>query len=163
MLNTGDPAPPFELPDQHGTIRRLSEFLGSPLVLYFYPKDNTEDCTIEACAFRDAAADFARLNIPVLGISPDPPKTHARFDQKHALGFPLLSDPKPASPVCRAFGTFVEKTMYGKPATTIARTTFLLDARHVIAARWDKKQIEADVAAHPAAVLAAIHSLIPRT
>lgn len=159
-IETGRKAPPFSLPDQTGETRTLALYRGKPFVLYFYPKDNTEDCTIEACAYRDLLPDFTKLEVPILGVSPDGPRTHTNFIAKHNLNFPLLSDPKPESPVCRAYGVFVEKTMYGKPATTIARTTFLIDADGVIRARWDKKEIEADVTAHPAAVRDAVKRLL---
>jgi len=159
LLNIGSKAPDFTLPDQSGTTHRLADHAGKPVVLYFYPKDDTEDCTIEACSFRDALPAFHKLKAAVLGISPDDVKRHAKFATKHALNFPILADPKPESKVCRAYGTFVEKTMYGKPVTTVARTTYLIDAKGIIRARWDKKQIEADVGGHPSEVQTAIRLL----
>jgi thioredoxin-dependent peroxiredoxin len=159
-VNPGEKAPDFALPDQGGTAHRLADYAGRPLVLYFYPKDGTEDCTIEACSFRDATPAFGKLDAAILGVSPDDAKTHGKFAAKHDLGFPLLADPKPASPVCRAYGTFVEKSMYGRPVTTIARTTYLIDGKGVVRARWDKDEIEADVAGHPAKVKAAVQRLL---
>jgi peroxiredoxin Q/BCP len=159
-VNPGEKAPDFALPDQSGAIHRLADYAGRSLVLYFYPKDGTEDCTIEACSFRDATPSFGRLDATILGISPDDVKTHGKFAKKHDLGFPLLADPKPASPVCRAFGTFVEKTMYGRPVTTVARTTYLIDGKGMVRARWDRDAIEADVAGHPAEVKAAVQKLL---
>ncbi len=160
LLDPGSKAPDFSLPDQTGTTHRLADLAGSPTVLYFYPKDDTEDCTTQACSFRDTLPAFQKLQATVLGISPDDVKRHAKFAAKHTLNFPILADPKPESPVCRAYGTFVEKTMYGKPVTTVARTTYLIDAKGIIRARWDKKQIEADVPAHAGAVKLAVEVLL---
>ena len=160
LLDPGSKAPNFSLPDQTGATHRLSDLAGTPVVLYFYPKDDTEDCTTQACSFRDARPAFDKLHATVLGISPDDVKRHSKFAAKHALNFPILADPKPESPVCRAYGTFVEKTMYGKPVTTIARTTYLIDAKGIIRARWDKKLIEADVPAHAGAVKIAVQALL---
>ena len=160
LLDPGSKAPDFSLPDQSGTIHRLADVVGRPVILYFYPKDDTEDCTTQACSFRDDLPAFHKLKATVLGISPDDVKRHSKFAAKHTLNFPILADPKPQSPVCRAYGTFVEKTMYGKPVTTVARTTYLIDAKGTIRVRWDKKQIEADVPAHAGAVKIAVQALL---
>ena len=125
MLEPGDTAPDFTLPDQSGAPVTLSQLRGSHVVLYFYPKADTPGCTQQACGIRDHAADFRRADAVVLGVSPDPPERLAKFDAKHDLGFILLSDADHA--VAEAYGVWVEKSMYGRTFWGTERTTFLID------------------------------------
>ncbi|MGD0981669.1 MAG: thioredoxin-dependent thiol peroxidase [Solirubrobacteraceae bacterium] len=134
MIESGDVAPDFELPDQDGQTVRLSELRGKPVVLYFYPKADTPGCTIQACGVRDHKADYAAAHAVVLGVSPDPVKAIRKFADTHALGFPLLSDLDHAT--AEAYGVWVEKSMYGRTYWGMQRATFVIDAagvvRHVI-------------------------------
>ncbi|OGC90049.1 MAG: hypothetical protein A2W25_15540 [candidate division Zixibacteria bacterium RBG_16_53_22] len=125
MVEVGAKAPEFKMPDQDGNMHRLSEYRGKPVVLYFYPKDDTAGCTKEACSFRDSFADFKRAGVVVLGVSIDDEKSHAGFRQKYDLPFTLLSDTD--KKVVQAYGVWVEKQNYGKKYWGIARTTFLID------------------------------------
>jgi peroxiredoxin Q/BCP len=124
MLNVGDPAPEFVMPDQSGNPVRLSDFRGKNVVLYFYPKADTPGCTTQACGVRDHGADYAGANAVVLGVSPDAPKKIAAFDEKFTLGFPLLSDADHA--VAEAYGVWVEKSMYGRKYMGMERSTFVI-------------------------------------
>ena len=128
MLEPGDAAPDFTLPDQSGEPVTLSELRGSHVVLYFYPKADTPGCTTQACGMRDRAADLEDADAVVLGVSPDPPERLARFDAKHDLGFPLLSDADHA--VAEAYGVWVHKPARGymKARMGIERSTFVVDA-----------------------------------
>src|ERR1700760_2017770 len=112
MVETGQPAPDFTLVDQHGKEVTLSKLKGAPVVLYFYPKDDTPGCTKEACAFRDAFDDYKRAGATILGISPDGAESHAKFARKFELPFDLLADT--AHQVCEAYGVWKEKNMYGR-------------------------------------------------
>ncbi len=125
MIETGIKAPDFTLTDQDGKTHRLSDYLGRPVVLYFYPKDDTPGCTKEACSFRDSFSEFKRAGVEVLGISVDDEKSHAKFREKYNLPFTLLSDPD--KKVVEKYGVWVEKTNYGKRYWGTARTTFLID------------------------------------
>src|ERR1700745_4016346 len=111
-LNPGDPAPDFTLPDQDGNPVSLSGWRGKTVVLYFYPKADTPGCTTQACGVRDHRSDYERADAVVLGVSPDPVKRVAKFDDKYGLGFPLLADEDHA--VADAYGVWVEKSMYGR-------------------------------------------------
>lgn len=124
-LHAGEPAPDFALPDQHGKTVRLSELKGQRVVLYFYPKADTPGCTTQACSLRDAKPDLDKAGAVVLGISPDKPTAQGRFDEKYSLGFPLLSDPDHA--VAEAYGTWGERSMYGKTYMGIIRSAFVID------------------------------------
>ena len=124
-LKEGDLAPNFELLDDEFQPRRLTEFAGRKLVLYFYPKDDTTGCTAEACSFRDNYAVFEKQGIQVIGISADSTKSHDSFKQKYGLPFVLLSDPE--HKVCEAYGVWGTKKMYGREYQGILRTTFLID------------------------------------
>jgi len=130
-LEPGTKAPDFSLPTHDGTKLRLASLRGSPVVLYFYPKDDTPGCTTEACGFRDAGADLAAVEAVVLGVSPDPPASHAAFRAKHQLPFTLLSDTDHA--VAEAYGAWRMKTLYGKRFFGIVRSTYLIDAAGRIA------------------------------
>lgn len=131
MLEAGDKAPDFDLPDQHGNRVKLSSFKGGPVVLYFYPKADTPGCTTQACGIRDNRAAYDRLGATVLGVSPDAPTKIEKFDAKHGLGFTLLGDEDHA--VSESYGTWVEKSMYGKKYMGVQRATFIIDAKGKIA------------------------------
>jgi peroxiredoxin Q/BCP len=125
MPETGKKAPDFTLSDQDGKKRKLSDYRGKPVVLYFYPKDNTPGCTKEACSFRDNFNDFQGKGIEVLGVSIDDEKSHTKFREKYSLPFTLLADPD--KKVVEKYGVWVEKNMYGKKKWGTARKTFLID------------------------------------
>src|SRR5437764_2128172 len=153
MLEPGDAAPDFTLPDQRGRDVSLSDFAGRTVVLYFYPKAETPGCTTQACGVRDHASEYERAGALVLGVSPDPVDRLRGFDDHHGLGFPLLSDPDHA--VAEAYGVWVEKSMYGRRFWGSERTTFVVgpDGRVVSAlrrvkpARHDELVLEALAAA----------------
>jgi peroxiredoxin Q/BCP len=126
----GVPAPDFELADETGALRSLKEFRGKPVVLYFYPKDNTPGCTKEACSFRDDYGEYAKAGVVILGISPDSPRSHARFKEKHNLPFTLLADVD--HQVCELYGVWGRKKMMGREYDGVYRTTFLISADGVI-------------------------------
>ena len=123
-LAPGDSAPDFTLPDQHGDPVTLSELRGKTVVLYFYPKADTPGCTAQACGVRDHRRDYEQAGAVVLGVSPDPVKAVAKFDDKYGLGFPLLADEDHA--VAQAYGVWVEKSMYGRKYMGNERTTFVI-------------------------------------
>ncbi len=125
MLNPGDPAPDFTLPDQQGDPVSLSGLRGKHVVLYFYPKADTPGCTTQACGVRDHRTDYEHADAVVLGVSPDPPKKIAKFDEKYGLGFPLLGDEDHS--VAEAYGVWVEKSMYGRKYMGMERSTFVID------------------------------------
>jgi peroxiredoxin Q/BCP len=133
-LQPGDKAPDFALEDQSGTTVRLADFRGRRVLVYFYPKADTPGCTTQSCGLRDVAADVA--GTAIVGISPDPPKRQARFDEKYGLGFPLLSDQDHA--VAEAYGTWGEKSMYGRKYMGIIRSAFLVDEDGAVAEAWYK-------------------------
>jgi peroxiredoxin Q/BCP len=151
-LDVGDKAPAFTLPDHDGKAVSLKDFAGSPVVLYFYPADDTPGCTKEACQFNDNLRAFAKAGVQVVGISPDKPAKHVKFREKYGLSFPLLSDPDHA--VMAAYGAWGEKTMYGKKTVGTIRSTFLVDAEGVIARAW--YNVRAD--GHAAKVLEAVEA-----
>ena len=126
MVEEGAPAPDFELVSDAGERVSLSSLRGQPVVLYFYPRDDTPGCTKQACGIRDAYDDFRAAGAVVLGISPDTEASHARFKSKHALPFTLLADPD--HEVAEQFGVWVEKQSYGKRSMGIERSTFVIDA-----------------------------------
>jgi peroxiredoxin Q/BCP len=125
-IEEGNRAPDFMLPTHDGAKLKLSSLRGAPIVLYFYPKDDTPGCTREACGFRDAKAKFAKHQAVVLGVSPDSAASHAKFRTKYKLPFALLADEKHA--VAEKYGAWREKNMYGKKSMGIARSTFVIDA-----------------------------------
>jgi thioredoxin-dependent peroxiredoxin len=127
MIEPGAKAPNFTLSDQHGNKVKLSALRGRPVVLYFYPKADTPGCTTQACGVRDHAADYEAAGAVVLGVSRDPVEKIAKFDEKHSLGFPLLSDADHA--VAEAYGVWVEKSMYGRKFMGMQRATFVIDAK----------------------------------
>lgn len=129
-LDPGTLAPDFTLPDQDGNDVSLSALRGQTVVLYFYPKADTPGCTTQACGVRDHRADYAKADAVVLGVSPDPVKPIAKFDQKFGLGFPLLSDEDHS--VAEAYGVWVEKSMYGRKYMGNERTTFVIGPDGVV-------------------------------
>jgi thioredoxin-dependent peroxiredoxin len=131
MIEQGDEAPDFELPDQDGRAVKLSDFRGQPVVVYFYPKADTPGCTTQACGVRDHRADYQRGGSVVLGISPDPVAKVKAFHQKYDLDFPLLADEGHA--VADAYGVWAEKSMYGKTYFGNERTTFVIDGQGKVA------------------------------
>lgn len=149
----GKRAPAFTKPDQTGARIRLSDLKGSIVVLYFYPKDNTPGCTIEAQDFRDLYGKFRANGIVVIGLSPDSPESHAKFAQKHNLKFPLVSDEDHA--VAERYGVWVQKNLYGRKFWGVRRATFLVDARGVVAHVWPKVSVKG----HAAEVLEAAKAL----
>ena len=135
-LQPGDPAPPFELLDQDSKPVGLADFAGRKLLVYFYPKASTPGCTAQSCAVRDALPDLTKAGTAAVGISPDAPKTQAKFDLKHELGFPLLSDS--GHSVAEAYGVWGEKSMYGKKYMGVTRSSFLIDEEGRIQEAWYK-------------------------
>ena len=146
----GDTAPDFTLPDQDGKDVTLSGLRGKTVVLYFYPKADTPGCTTQACGVRDHDADYKQAGAVVLGVSPDPIKRIAKFDDKYGLGFPLLADEDHA--VAEAYGVWVEKSMYGRKYMGVERTTFVISPEGVIRKVFRKVK----PGEHDAAVLGAL-------
>jgi thioredoxin-dependent peroxiredoxin len=129
-LQAGDLAPDFTLPDQEGNPVSLSSLRGKTVVLYFYPKADTPGCTTQACGVRDHRPDYESANAVVLGVSPDPVKKVAKFDQKYSLGFPLLADEDHS--VAESYGVWVQKSMYGRTYMGNERSTFVIDPDGVV-------------------------------
>lgn len=138
-LKNGSKAPDFTLPTDGGGSVTLSALKGQPVVLYFYPKDDTPGCTQESCDFRDNMTALKRLKVQVIGISKDSVKKHDKFKEKYELNFPLASDKEGS--VCEKYGVWVEKSMYGKKYMGIERSTFLIDAEGKIAHMWRKVSV----------------------
>ena len=151
-VTEGAPAPDFELAGADGPVR-LADFAGKPLVVYFYPKDDTSGCTREAQDFTALAGDFAKAGVALLGVSKDSLASHAKFTAKYGLAVPLASDPEGA--MIEAYGAWVEKNMYGRKYMGIERSTFLIDAEGRLARIWRKVK----VAGHAEEVLAAAQAL----
>jgi thioredoxin-dependent peroxiredoxin len=150
MPDVGDPAPEIALPDETGTIHRLADQRGRWTILYFYPKDDTPGCTVEACEFRDAIATFTDRGADVWGVSPQGAPSKKAFREKFDLPFTLLADE--AHQAAEAYGSWVEKQNYGKTYMGTARTTFLVDPDGRIAKTWPKVKPEG----HAADVLASL-------
>jgi peroxiredoxin Q/BCP len=149
-LKIGSKAPDFNLPVDGGGTLKFSSLKGQPVILYFYPKDDTSGCTAQACDFRDSIAAFKRAGALVVGVSRDSVKKHDKFKEKYGLPFPLVADEEGAA--CQAYGTWVEKSMYGKKYMGIERSTFLIDADGKIAAIWRKVKVPGHVDEVKAAV-----------
>ncbi|MCH2133513.1 MAG: thioredoxin-dependent thiol peroxidase [Phycisphaerales bacterium] len=153
MIEIGKKAPAFTLKDQDGTAHRLSEYAGQPVVLYFYPKDDTSGCTKQACQFRDDLSRFKRTKAVVLGVSPQDVASKAKFADKHDLNFPILADV--GSKVCEKYGVWQEKSMYGRTYMGVVRTTYLIGSDGKVKQRWDKVKVPD----HAEAVLEAVKAL----
>ncbi|MFU8841749.1 MAG: thioredoxin-dependent thiol peroxidase [Nitriliruptoraceae bacterium] len=153
MLEVGDLAPDFTLPDQDGTEVTLSALAGAPVLVYFYPKDDTSGCTTQACGIRDQWREFEEAGAVVLGVSPDPVDSHARFAEKHDLPHRLLADPDRTA--IDAYGAWGRKSMYGREYEGVLRSSVLVDADGRIAAIWPKVQPKK----HADQVLEAIRAL----
>lgn len=149
----GDKAPSFSLEADGGGTVSLKDFAGKPLVLYFYPKDDTAGCTKEAIDFSAAGAAFKKLGVPVVGVSKDSVAAHDRFKQKHKLKVVLGSDPE--GKTVESYGSWIEKSMYGRKYMGIDRSTFLIDSKGKIAKIWRKVRVPG----HVEDVLAAVRSL----
>ena len=152
MVEEGSPAPDFTLPSDSGAAVTLSSFRGAPVVLYFYPRDDTPGCTRQACGIRDGWDEFDRRGAVVLGVSPDGPAKHTKFKEKYGLPFTLLADEDHA--VAETYGTWVEKSMLGKRFMGIERSTFVIDADGRVAKVL--RRVKPDT--HAADVLAALPS-----
>jgi peroxiredoxin Q/BCP len=152
-IEEGQTAPDFTLHADDGRPVKLSDLRGKPVVLYFYPKDDTPGCTKEACSFRDREQDLASKGAVVLGVSPDDVASHGQFRDKYSLNFPLLADTD--HQVAELYGAWREKNMYGKKSMGIQRSTFLIDADGKVRKVW--KRVEVD--GHDDAVLAALGEL----
>src|SRR5206468_4691337 len=126
MVSEGNPAPDFELATDTGERVKLSDFRGRPVVLYFYPKDDTPGCTTQACGFRDSYAEFEQRGAVVLGVSPDDEASHVRFKEKYSLPFTLLADPDHKA--AEAYGVWGERNFAGRKYLGITRSTFVIDA-----------------------------------
>ena len=142
-MKEGEKAPEFESSDQNGNVIKLSNFKGSKVILYFYPKDDTTGCTKEACDFREAYSAFQKLGVEVIGVSPDPVKKHDKFKAKYDLPFPLLSDEEKT--VVSEYGVWVEKSMYGRKYMGVERSTFLIGADGKVKAAWRKVKVPGHV------------------
>jgi peroxiredoxin Q/BCP len=153
LIDPGKKAPSFTLKDQHGKTHRLADYAGRPLVMYFYPKDDTPGCTKEACEFRDALPRFDRSRAAVLGVSILDEASKARFAARYEVNFPLLADPD--HEVAERFGVWQKKSRYGRTYMGVVRTTYLVDAEGRIARRWDNVKVDG----HAAEVLEAVRAL----
>jgi peroxiredoxin Q/BCP len=142
-LSQGQTAPGFSLTDQDGRTVKLSDFKGRKVLLYFYPKADTPGCTTQSCAVRDSRQDMKKLNVDVLGISPDTPEAQKKFDAKYSLGFPLLADAEHS--VAEAYGAWGEKMNYGKKYMGIIRSSFLIDEKGKVQRAWYKVKPEETV------------------
>ena len=147
MIEEGKPAPDFELQSDSGETVRLSDFLGKPVVLYFYPKDDTPGCTAEACEFRDSYETYRQRGVEILGVSPDDVASHEKFKSKYQLPFTLLADP--GHKTAEAYGVWGERRFAGKKYLGINRSTFVIDEEGNVA----RAMIGIKPAGHAAAVL----------
>ena len=153
LVEPGRKAPAFSLPDQEGRTHRRKDYAGRPLILYFYPKDDTPGCTKEACAFRDALPDFKKGKAAVLGVSVLDTASKAKFARKHTLNFPLLADPE--REVADRYGAWQKKSLYGRTYMGVARLTYLIGPDGTVARRWDGVKVDG----HAADVLRAVDEL----
>jgi len=152
-VEEGAPAPDFTLPADDGSTVHLAALRGRPVVLYFYPQDDTPGCTKEACSFRDRSADLAAHGAVVLGVSPDDVASHGRFRDKFHLNFPLLADA--GHQVAERYGAWREKNLYGKTSLGIQRSTFLIDGGGTVRKVWKRVAVDG----HDEAVLKALEAL----
>jgi len=153
LIDPGKKAPSFSLPDQEGKPHSLADYAGQPVVLYFYPKDDTPGCTKESCAFQDNLPKFKKSKAAVLGMSVLDSKSKAKFAGKYGLKFPLLADVDHA--VMEKYGVWQEKSMYGKKYMGVARTTYLIGPDGKVVRRWDGVKVDG----HAEDVLAAVQAL----
>ncbi len=153
MLKEGDKAPDFTATATDGSVISLKNLKGKNVVIYFYPKDDTPGCTVEACGFRDSFKTIEKLNTVVLGVSPDSVKSHVKFTEKFQLPFPLLADED--KKICQDYGVWIEKSMYGKKYMGVARTTFVIDKEGRIAKIFEKVKPEI----HATEIIEAIKAL----
>jgi thioredoxin-dependent peroxiredoxin len=153
LIDEGKKAPAFTLNDQDGKTQKLSDYAGKPVVLYFYPKDDTPGCTKEACAFRDNLPKFKASKAAVFGVSILDEKSKAKFAKKFDVNFPLLADADHA--VAEKYGVWQEKSLYGRKFMGIARTTYLIGADGKVARRWDNVKVDG----HAEDVLEAVKNL----
>ena len=153
LIEPGKKAPAFTLKDQNGKVHKLSEYAGRPVVLYFYPKDDTPGCTKEACSFNDNLPTFKKSKAAILGVSILDEKSKKKFADKFELEFPLLADE--AHDVAEKYGVWQEKSLYGRKFMGIARTTYLIDGSGKVARRWDNVKVDG----HADEVLAAVNEL----
>ena len=153
LIEPKQKAPAFSLKDQDGTVHRLTDYAGRPVVLFFYPKDDTPGCTTEACGFRDALPKFKPNKAAVFGVSILDEASKAKFASKHDLNFPLLADADHA--VAEKYGVWQQKSLYGRSFMGIVRTTYLIGADGKVAKRWDNVKVNA----HAADVLDAVKAL----
>jgi peroxiredoxin Q/BCP len=151
-IASGIPAPEFSLQDETGSPRSLAEFRGHPVILYFYPKDDTPGCTTEACNFRDDYSQYTRAGVTILGVSPDSPASHAKFKAKYDLPFPLLADV--GHKVCEQYQVWGTKKNYGREYQGVFRTTFLIDEKGKVLRVFENVK----PAGHSAEVLAALEA-----
>lgn len=142
-IEAGDRAPAITAPTDGGGKFKLSDHKGKPVVLYFYPKDDTSGCTAEACAFRDTLPKFGKVAAVVVGVSRDSVERHDKFKAKYDLPFTLVSDVDGS--ICEAYGTWVEKSMYGRKYMGIERSTFLIDGKGVVRQIWRKVKVPGHV------------------
>jgi peroxiredoxin Q/BCP len=152
-ISPGIEAPDFILPDDTGTLRKLSDYRGSPVVLYFYPKDDTPGCTTEACNFRDDYSAYQQAGAVILGVSPDNSKSHTKFKSKFSLPFTLLADED--HQVCLLYGVWGPKKLMGREYEGVYRTTFLIDVKGQIARIFEN--VKPDM--HSAEILSALPDL----
>lgn len=152
-VEAGQKAPAFTLTADDGTKVRLSELKGKPVVLYFYPRDDTPGCTREACSFRDRKSELKKLGAVVLGVSTDSIESHGKFRDKYDLNFPLLADVDHS--VAEKYGAWREKNMYGKKSLGIQRSTFLIDPAGKVAKVWKAVKVDG----HDEQVLEALREL----
>jgi peroxiredoxin Q/BCP len=143
LIDPGKKAPAFTLKDQTGTVHRLSDYAGRPVVLFFYPKDDTPGCTQEACDFEANLTKYRSTKAAVLGASILDEKSKARFAAKHGLSFPLLADADHT--VAEKYGVWQEKSRYGRTYMGIVRTTYLIDGSGKVVRRWDKVNVNGHV------------------
>jgi thioredoxin-dependent peroxiredoxin len=150
-ISSGILAPEITLPDETGSVRNLSDYLGRPVVLYFYPKDDTPGCTTEACNFRDDYGAYEQAGVVILGVSPDTPKAHMKFKEKYHLPFTLLADQD--HKVCDSYGVWGPKKFMGRDYEGVNRTTFLIDRQGKIIKVFEKVKPEG----HSQEILAALN------
>ncbi|WP_193368339.1 thioredoxin-dependent thiol peroxidase [Pelagibius marinus] len=143
MPELGKKAPAFTMPTDGGGEISLKNLKGQKVVLYFYPKDDTPGCTKEACGFRDALPDFTKVDAVIIGVSKDTVAKHERFKEKYDLPFTLASDED--GKVCEAYGTWIEKSMYGRKYMGIDRSTFLIDENGILRGEWRKVKVKGHV------------------